>query len=134
MGVVSKVRDLETDEIVALKILKPEIATDPTVQENFKRELCLARKITHKNVCRIHDFSRSNGMAYASMEFIEGERLQSRLNRVGTLPVSQAFDAAQQICAGLREAHAQGIVHRHLKLANIMLDRSGTVKIMDFGV
>ena len=133
-GVVYKVRDLETDEIVALKILKPEIAADPAVQDNFKRELCLARKITHKNVCRIHDFSRSNGTAYASMEFIEGESLLSRLNRVGALPVNQAFEIARQICAGLREAHAQGIVHRDLKPANIMLDRSGTVKIMDFGV
>src|ERR1700730_13228314 len=134
MGVVYKVRDLETDEIVALKILKPEIARDPAVQENFKRELCLARKITHKNVCRIHDFSRSNGTAYASMELIEGESLLSRLNRVGALPVSEAFEIARQICAGLQEAHAQGIVHRDLKPANIMLDRSGTVKIMDFGV
>src|ERR1700694_4274679 len=133
-GVVYKARDLETDEIVALKILKPEIATDPALQDNFKRELCLARKITHKNVCRIHDFNRSNGAAYASMEFIEGESLLSRLNRVGALPVSQALEIARQICAGLREAHAQGIVHRDLKPANIMLDGSGTVKIMDFGV
>ena len=134
MGVVYKARDLETDEIVALKILKPEIATDPAVQENFKRELCLARKITHKNVCRIHDFSRSTGTAYASMEFIEGESLLSRLTRVGALPVNEAFEIARQICAGLREAHAQGIVHRDLKPANIMLDRKGAVKIMDFGV
>src|SRR5882762_4755171 len=133
-GVVYKARDLETDEVVALKILKPEIATDPAVQDNFKRELCLARKITHKNVCRIHDFSRSNGTAYASMELIEGESLLSRLNRVGALPVNEAFEIARQICAGLHEAHAQGIVHRDLKPANIMLDRSGTVKIMDFGV
>jgi serine/threonine protein kinase/class 3 adenylate cyclase len=133
-GVVYKVRDLETDETVALKILKPEIATNPTVQDNFKRELCLARKITHKNVCRIHDFSRSNGTAYASMGFIKGESLLSRLNRVGSLPVNQAFEIARQICAGLREAHAQGIVHGDLKPANIMLDRSGTVKITDFGV
>src|SRR5260370_313478 len=68
------------------------------------------------------------------MEFIEGESLLSKLNRVGALPVNQAFEIARQICAGLREAHAQGIVHRDLKPANIMLDRSGTVKIMDFGV
>jgi class 3 adenylate cyclase/predicted Ser/Thr protein kinase len=133
-GVVYKARDLETDEIVALKILKPEIAADPASQENFKKELRLTRKITHKNVCRIHDFSRANGTAYATMEFIEGESLLSRLNRVGSLPVNQAVEIARQICAGLHEAHAQGIVHRDLKPANIMLDRSGTVKIMDFGV
>ena len=78
-GIVYKVRDLETGEIVALKILKPEIASDPDVQENFKRELCLARKITHKNVCRIHEFNRLNGTAYTSMEFVEGESLSSRL-------------------------------------------------------
>src|SRR6202166_232175 len=133
-GIVYKVRDQETSEIVALKILKPEIASDPDVQENFKRELCLARKITHKNVCRIHEFSRSNGMAYTSMEFVEGESLLSRLYRVGSLPLNEALEIARQICAGLREAHAQGIVHRDLKPANIMVDRNGTVKIMDFGI
>jgi serine/threonine protein kinase/class 3 adenylate cyclase len=133
-GILYKVRDLETNEIVALKILKPEIASDPDVQENFKRELCLARKITHKNVCRIHEFARSNGMAYTSMEFVEGESLSSRLNRVGSLPLREAIDITRQICAGLREAHAQGIIHRDLKPANIMVDRNGTVKIMDFGI
>jgi serine/threonine protein kinase/class 3 adenylate cyclase len=133
-GMIYKVRDLETGEIVALKILKPEVASDPDVQENFKRELCLARKITHKNVCRIHDFNRSNGTAYTSMEFVEGESLLSRLYRVGTLPLNEALEIARQICAGLREAHAQGIVHRDLKPANVMLDRKSNVKIMDFGI
>ena len=133
-GIVYKVRDLETSEIVALKVLKPEIAADPDVQENLKRELLLARKITHKNVCRIHEFSRSNGMAYTSMEYVEGECLSSRLNRVGALPLPEALDIARQISAGLREAHAQGIVHRDLKPGNIMLDRTGTAKIMDFGI
>ncbi len=133
-GIVYKVRDLETSEIVALKVLKPEIASDPDVQENFKKEMRLARKITHKNVCRIHEFNRLNGSAYTSMEFVEGESLLSRLNRGGSLPLGEALEIARQICAGLREAHAQGIVHRDLKPANIMVDRAGAVKIMDFGI
>jgi serine/threonine protein kinase/class 3 adenylate cyclase len=133
-GIVYRVRDLETGEIIALKILKPEIASDPTVQESFKNELCLARKITHKNVCRIHEFTRSNGTVYTSMEFVEGETLLSLLNRSGALPLSRALEIARQICAGLSEAHAQGIVHCDLKPANLMVDRTGIVKIMDFGV
>jgi len=134
MGNVYKARDRETGEIVALKILKPEIASDQAMMERFKNELLFARKITHKNVCRVHEFNRIGGIAYTSMEFVEGESLRSVLNRFGGLPPRKAISVAQQICSGLKEAHAQGIVHRDLKPENVMIDAQGNVKIMDFGI
>jgi serine/threonine protein kinase len=134
MGNVYKARDRETGEIVALKLLKPEIASDQAMMDRFKNELLFARKITHKNVCRVHEFNRIGGVAYTSMEFVEGESLRSVLNRFGGLPSRKATDLVLQICSGLREAHAQGIVHRDLKPENIMIDAQGNVKIMDFGI
>ena len=89
MGNVYKARDRETGEVVALKLLKPEIASDQTMMERFKNELLFARKITHKNVCRVHEFNRIGGIAYTSMEFVEGESLRSVLNRFGGLPAAQ---------------------------------------------
>ena len=134
MGNVYKARDRETGETVALKLLKPEIASDHAMMERFKNELLFARKITHKNVCRMHEFNRVGGIAYSSMEFVEGESLRSVLSRFGGLPQKKAVDLALQICSGLKEAHAQGIVHRDLKPENIMVDAHGNVKIMDFGI
>jgi hypothetical protein len=134
MGNVYKARDRETREVVALKLLKPEIASDQTMIERFKNELLFARKITHKNVCRVHEFNRIGPVAYTSMEFVEGESLRSVLNRFGGLPIRKAIDIAGQICSGLKEAHAQGIVHRDLKPENVMIDGQGNVKIMDFGI
>jgi Protein kinase domain len=134
MGNVYKARDRETQEIVALKLLKPEIASDQTMIERFKNELLFARKITHKNVCRVHEFNRIGSIAYTSMEFVEGESLRSVLNRFGGLPMRKAIDLVGQICSGLKEAHAQGIVHRDLKPENVMIDAQGNVKIMDFGI
>jgi serine/threonine protein kinase len=134
MGNVYKARDRETGEIVALKLLKPEIASDQAMMDRFKNELLFARKITHKNVCRVYDFNRIAGIAYTSMEFVNGESLRSVLNRFGGLPMRKANDIALQICSGLKEAHAQGIVHRDLKPENVMIDSQGNVKIMDFGI
>lgn len=134
MGNVYKARDRETGETVALKLLKPEIASDQTMMERFKNELLFARKITHKNVCRVYDFNRIDRIAYTSMEFVAGESLRSALNRFGTLAVRKAQNVALQICSGLKEAHAQGIVHRDLKPENVMIDAQGNVKIMDFGI
>ena len=134
MGNVYKARDRETGETVALKLLKPEIASDQAMMDRFKNELLFARKITHKNVCRVHEFNRVGGVAYTSMEFVEGESLRSVLNRFGGLPQRKAIDLVLQICSGLKEAHAQGIVHRDLKPENIMIDANGNVKIMDFGI
>src|SRR5580693_7911570 len=134
MGNVYKARDRETGETVALKLLKPEIASDQAMMDRFKNELLFARKITHKNVCRVYEFNRVGGVAYTSMEFVEGESLRSVLNRFGGLPQRKAVNLALQICSGLKEAHAQGIVHRDLKPENIMVDANGNVKIMDFGI
>jgi hypothetical protein len=134
MGNVYKARDRETGETVALKLLKPEIASDQSMMDRFKNELLFARKITHKNICRVHEFNRIGGIAYTSMEFVEGESLRSVLNRFGSLPPRKVIDLAQQMCSGLKEAHAQGIVHRDLKPENVMIDGQGNIKIMDFGI
>lgn len=134
MGTIYKARDRETGDLMALKVLKPEIAADPVVLERFKNELRLARKISHRHVCRIYEFNRIDDLAYITMEYVEGESLRHILNRFGTLSVRKGIEIAGQICAALREAHAQGVLHRDLKPENVMLDGAGNVKVMDFGV
>lgn len=134
MGQVWKARDRETHEMVAIKVLKPEVTLEPGALERFKNELRLARRITHKNVCRIYEFNRVGNTAYISMEYIEGQSLRSALRRAGALPQDEATRIVRQICNGLAEAHQQGIVHRDLKPENVMMDSAGVVKLMDFGL
>jgi zinc protease len=134
MGIVYKARDRETGEVLAVKVLKPEIAADTQIIERFKNELRLAHQITHRNVARLYEFHRSGGAVHLSMEFVEGESLRSLLQRSGKLPVPQVFDLARQLAAGLSEAHRQSIAHRDLKPENIMLTTRGELKVMDFGI
>jgi serine/threonine protein kinase/Tfp pilus assembly protein PilF len=134
MGRVYKVYDTEIKEKVALKLLKPEIASDAKTIERFRNEIRLARKIAHRNVCRMYDLGEYRGTRFITMEYVDGEDLKSTIRRIGRLPVGKAVAIARQICEGLEEAHRLGVVHRDLKPGNIMLDREGNARIMDFGI
>jgi serine/threonine protein kinase len=100
----------------------------------FKRELLLAREVTHKNVVRIHDLGEIDGIKYITMSYVDGENLSAILRRRGKLPVRDALEVARQIASGLQAAHEAGVVHRDLKPANVMIDRTGRAIIMDFGI
>ena len=134
MGRVYKAYDTEIREHVALKVLNPEIASDEGVVERFRNELKLARRVSHRNVCRMFDLGRVDDTAYISMEYVSGEDLKTLLRRIGHLPARKALAFAEQVAEGLAEAHRLGVVHRDLKPQNIMIDREGTTRIMDFGI
>lgn len=134
MGVVYKARDRELDEIVALKMMKREVADDPGLLDRLKSELKLARKITHPNVLRTFDFGDVDGLPYISMEYVRGVTLRYLLDREGRLPYSAALRVAKQLAAGLAAAHAQGVIHRDIKPENLIIDHAGNGKLMDFGI
>jgi serine/threonine protein kinase/Tfp pilus assembly protein PilF len=134
MGRVYKAYDTEVREKLALKLLNPEIASDERTIERFRGELRLARTISHRNVCRMHDLGREGETYFITMEYVPGEDLKSLIHRIGALPVGKAVSIARQVCEGLEEAHRVGVVHRDLKPQNIMIDRDGNARIMDFGI
>ena len=134
MGRVYKVFDTDIKEKVALKLLKPEIASDKETIERFSNELKYARKISHRNVCRMYDLGRDAGNYFITMEYVSGEDLKSFIRRSRQLVMGTAIFIAKQVCEGLSEAHRLGVVHRDLKPGNIMIDKEGNAKIMDFGI
>jgi eukaryotic-like serine/threonine-protein kinase len=132
MGSVYKAKDLELDRFVALKVIRPEFALHEEVLRRFKQELILARKITHKNVIRIFDLGELDNVKFITMEFIEGQDLSSLAKE--RLPFEKSADIIYQVCTALDAAHAEGVVHRDLKPQNIMVDKTGRIIVMDFGI
>ncbi len=133
MGVVYKAEDLKLKREVALKFLPPELAQLPGFKERFLREAQAAAALAHPNICVVYEAGESDERPFIAMEYIEGETLRERIKK-GALEASEALDIAAQVAAGLGEAHANGIVHRDVKSANIMVTKDGRAKVMDFGL
>ncbi|NOR12192.1 MAG: protein kinase, partial [Candidatus Aminicenantes bacterium] len=134
MGNVYRVVDNKINEEVALKLLKPEIAADKTTLERFSNELKLARKIVHKNVGRMYHLGEDKGTHFITMEYVSGQDLKGLIRQTGQLAVGTVINIAKQVCDGMEEAHKLGVIHRDLKPNNIMIDREGNVRILDFGI
>ncbi|MGC1620605.1 MAG: serine/threonine-protein kinase, partial [Candidatus Acidiferrum sp.] len=134
MGAVYQAHDRELERQVAIKVIRADMAANPEILRRFKQELILARQITHKNVIRIFDLGQADGIKFITMEYIEGENLQSVLRRKKKLEPAEAANIIAQVCRALEAAHAEGVIHRDLKPQNIMLDKSGRAYVMDFGI
>ena len=133
MGTVYSARDRVIDDTVALKVLRPEIAGSPEFAQRLISEVRLARRVTHPNVCRIHEYGEDGGLRFLVMELVAGRDL-TRVLAAGPLAPERALEIAVDAAEALHAIHAAGIVHRDLKTANLMVDGGGAVKLMDFGI
>jgi eukaryotic-like serine/threonine-protein kinase len=134
MGAVYQAKDLELNRMVALKVIRPELAKNPAIIDRFKQELLLSQRVTHRNVIRIYDLGEGDGVKFITMEFIEGQDLRSLIFERKKFPPDEAVGIMEQVCLALESAHRVDVIHRDLKPQNIMLDGSGRVLVMDFGL
>ena len=134
MGAVYKAMDRELNRPVALKLIRPQLAANPSILARFKQELLLAHQVTHKNVIRIYDLGDADGVKFITMEFVEGEDLRALILKRKKFPPEEAVEIIQQVCRALEAAHGVGVIHRDMKPQNIMRDRSGRILVMDFGL
>jgi len=134
MGAVYQARDRELDRLIALKVIRPELATDPAILQRFKQELILARNITHKNVVRIYDLGEADGIRFITMEYVDGEDMRTLLRKHGKFSAQDAIPMIEQVCRALDAAHSEGVIHRDLKPQNVMRDKQGRIVVMDFGL
>jgi len=133
MGEVYRADDLRLGQPVALKFLSVR-AADPEGIERLYQEVRIGRRVSHPNVCRLHDIVEADGLRFIAMEYVDGEDLASLLRRVGRLPPERALKVGREIAAGLAAAHDRGVIHRDLKPANVMIDGQGRARITDFGL
>ena len=133
MGAVYKARDRELNRMVALKVIRPDLAGSQAIIDRFKQELLLATQVTHKNVIRIYDLGDADGMKFITMEYLEGEDLRALMKQRKLTP-QETVEIMQQVCRALEAAHSAGIIHRDLKPQNVMRDKSGRILVMDFGL
>ena len=134
MGTVYRARDLELEEDVAIKTLRPEFVADRTLLERFKDEIRLARRLTHQNIVRTHDFGEWSGVYFLTMEYVEGITVRALLDTRGRLGISSTLAIAAQLAQSLVVAHEHGVIHRDIKPQNLLLDDAGVLKVMDFGI
>ena len=133
MGAVYKARQPALDRVVALKILPPQAASGPGFPERFNREARSLARLNHPNIVVVHEFGQVSGMPFFIMEFVDGLNLR-QLEQAGRVSSREALQIIPQICAALQFAHDAGIVHRDVKPENILIDKTGRVKIADFGI
>jgi serine/threonine protein kinase len=135
MGVVLRAFDANLHRAVAIKVLAPQLATTGSARQRFVREAQAAAAVSHDNVIAIHAVEDSGPVPYLVMQLIDGPTLQEKVERSGPLPVKQVLRIGLQVAAGLAAAHAQGLVHRDVKPANILLENGvERVRITDFGL
>src|SRR4051812_6726540 len=133
MGDVYCARDTVLGREVALKILPPEVTSDPSRLVRFQQEARLASALNHPNIVTIYGVGKDADLSYIAMEFVRGKTL-AELLEAGPVAVEQVLDIAIQTAEGLEKAHEAGIIHRDLKPRNLMLNIDGLVKIVDFGL
>ncbi len=134
MGAVYRARDRELDELVALKVIRSELAEDESSVERFRHEVKLARRVTHANVARTFELGHANGLVFCTMELIVGESLTQRLARHRWLSVAEATTIACAVCDALAAAHSVDVIHRDIKPDNVLITTAGRVVLADFGI
>src|SRR6516225_2318597 len=134
MGVVYRARDPIINRLVALKTITTGVANDPSLLQRFYREAQSAGGLQHPNIVTIYDMGEAGSLPYIAMELVEGENLEQVIARRSAIPITLKLMYAMQACRAFDYAHKRGIVHRDIKPGNVMLNKDGTVKVVDFGI